>query len=170
MIIICSPIMNCNSVCSHKHLQGCVFLCVCVWSPCLHLFQCAGFIVSEHLFNKGLEGFEMNLVPLSFSAPCLILVWKLKMEIRESCATLKGCVGTISELYAFHLTSWLIYLWLNLTSNYSDSKGDVSIYLINLSFGDKILSCFLHILVVLYSTWSKWPLWQWCHLEMKTSH
>lgn len=54
----------------------------CVSVPCLHLFQYAGFIVSERLFNKGLQGFKMNLVSLSFSVPSLILVRGLKITIR----------------------------------------------------------------------------------------
>lgn len=55
--------------------------------------------MSEHLFNKGLGGFQMNLVSLSLSAPRLILVCRLKMKIRKSCATFnemcRDCVRAV---------------------------------------------------------------------------
>lgn len=101
-------------------------VCVCVraqcervWSPCLHLFHCGGFIVSEHLFDKGLEGFEMSLVSLRRSLlPVWFLLWRQKMKIRTSCAPSPGCAGTVSRCCTFHFTSQLIYLWHSLACNY----------------------------------------------------
>lgn len=54
-----------------------MFVHECVSVPCLHLFQCAGFIVSERVFDKGLEGFKMNLVSVVF---CSLFDFSVRAE------------------------------------------------------------------------------------------
>lgn len=50
---------------------------VCELFSCFHLLHSTGFIVSEHLFDKGLKGFGKSLVFLPVLAFCLILVQRL---------------------------------------------------------------------------------------------
>lgn len=57
------------------------------------------------------------------------------MKIRQNCATLqkkkkKRSVGTISELCAFQLTSFYLFM-IQSEPNYSDIEGDASVITIN---------------------------------------
>ena len=156
--------VNLNSAFNRERLQGrplslriwavCVCVCVwgymcCFWSPCLHLFQCTGFIVYEHLFDKGLEGFQMNLVSVSFTASVR------RLEIRRSRANRE----TTRWNCAFHLTSRLIYLWINRTFKLFTFKGDVS-----------LMSSELTCLSVTKSYGGLKLLKRFTHLQIKTWH
>lgn len=154
-----------------------VSVCMCVWSPCLHLFWCAEFIVWEHLFDKGLGGFEMNLVSLSFSVPCLISEQKLKMKIRKSRVTSERmCLDCL----------WAQHLPVDLPADLFMAQSDpVTIQIqrwccrnpsnIYLSLGDRILTrsdpgALWHVVPLLSFSSSYRPPLQFCHIEMKASH
>lgn len=71
--------------------------------PCLHLFQCAGFIVSEHLFDKGLKGFETSPAALSLSAPCFDFGAKAGDTDQKELHNRKGTVLFVSPCGCFFI-------------------------------------------------------------------
>lgn len=148
-------------------------MCVCVWSPCLHLFQCAGFIVSEHLFDKGLEGFEMNFVSLSLFALCLILVWKLKMKTRKSLSDLKqdvlGPSPTSPSADSFMTQS--DHVTIQIRGWYVHNRPKVTCHSVSKSYQVLTLTLSKTFWRFFIPTWSYLASFtKKCHLELKASH